>query len=153
MELQWPNWRMWWLHQVNTLHTGLNRNSEGWIGFSTYTHTIKQMDGSMIHFKKLQKSSIISLPQLLAGLATRVIKTFCFSVSSLPPPPLHCNHLIWPQQILQQGALYYHSLRPPKRNKWYTHTVQARKAQTQVPKRSERVFLRFGRGQKECSDR
>lgn len=52
------------------------------------------MDRSMIHFEKLQESSIIALPQLLEGLANKVVKTFCFSDSSLPPPPLHCNHLI-----------------------------------------------------------
>lgn len=72
-------------------------NSEVWTGFSKNTHTMKQMGRSMIHFEKLQESSIITLPQLLAGLANKVVKTFCFSVSSLlllplpptPPPHLH----------------------------------------------------------------
>lgn len=105
------------------LHTRLNRNFEGWICFSKYTHTIKQMDGSMTHFKKLPKPSIISLSQLLAGLDNRVVKTFCFSVSSLlcppPLPPLQPSYLTTAAPAARRSVLPL--ALAAQRHKRYTH--------------------------------
>lgn len=140
-KLQWPNWGMWWLHQVNTLETGLNRNFEVWTSFSTQTHAIKQMEWSVIHFEKLQLSSITTLPQLWAGLATKVYQTFCLFL------------LIF---LLLCTADFDHSSSCSEMLFFITrsgHTVQAGEPQTQFLRRRKPAFFWGGRGQKDCSDR
>lgn len=112
---------------ITSSEHALNRTKQEFWGLDRFqqvqTCTMKQMGRSMIHFEKLQESSIIALPQLLAGLANKVVKTlflgFSSSSSSSSSSALQPTYLTTAAPAAKRS---FSSLAlAAQTRKWYTH--------------------------------